>query len=56
MVEQPEILKYDTDTPPHACERVLAQGGDIVAEQCDQPTRRPQRQEQEAQKRALAGA
>jgi hypothetical protein len=56
MVEQSKILKYYPDTPPHACQRVLAEGGDIVAEQRDQSTRGPQRQEQQAQERALAGA
>src|SRR5438132_13152821 len=56
MVKQPEILKYDADAPPHACQRVLAEGSDIVAEQRDQSARGPQREEQQAQERSLAGA
>src|SRR6516165_7982234 len=56
VVEQAEILKHDADAPPQRRQRVLAQRGDIVAEQRDQPARGPQREEQQTQKRGLAGA
>ena len=56
MVEQAEILKHDADAPPQRRQRVLAQRGDIVAEQRDQPARGPQREEQQPQKRGLTGA
>src|SRR3954454_8797510 len=56
MVEQPEILQHDADPFAQIGNLVLAQQGDVVAEQVDQAASRPQRQEQELQQRGLAGA
>ena len=56
MIEQAEILEHDPDAPPQRGQRILAQRRDVMAEQGDQPARRPQREEQETQQRALAGA
>src|SRR3954466_29322 len=56
VIEQAKILKHDPDAPPQRRQRILAQSRDVMAEQGDQPARRPQREEQETQQRALAGA
>src|SRR3954453_18463263 len=56
VIEQAKILEHDPDAPPQRRQRILAQRRDVMAEQRDQPARRPQREEQETQQRALAGA
>src|SRR5262245_42830292 len=49
VVEQAEILQHDTDPLAQVGDLLLAEQRDILAEQIDQPPRRPQRQEQQAQ-------
>src|SRR5262245_11770151 len=56
VVEQAEILEHDADAAAQDRQRILAQGRDVVTEQRDQPPRWFQRNEQQAQQRALAGA
>jgi hypothetical protein len=56
MVEEAKVLEDDADAPACLGQRPLRQRGDILAEHGDQPARRPQRQEQEAQQRGLARA
>ena len=56
VVEQPEILKDDTDPPPQIGAAVLAQRRRILIEHADQAARRPQRQQHQPQQRGLAGA
>src|ERR1700726_3262353 len=55
VVEQPKILQHDADPLAHVRDIVLAQEPGVLAEQVDEPTGRPQRQEQQSQKRGLAG-
>src|SRR6202012_2267824 len=51
-----EILQHDTDPLAQIRHFVLAEQRDVMAEQIDKATRRPQRQEQQLQQRGLAGA
>ena len=53
VIEQAEILEHDADAPAQRGERVLAERGDVVAEQRDQAAGRPHRQEQQPQQRDL---
>ena len=56
VIEQAEVLEHDADAAAQHRQRVLAQRRGVVIEQADQAARRPQRQEQQAQQRRLAGA
>ncbi|KAH2824480.1 hypothetical protein KXV85_000749, partial [Aspergillus fumigatus] len=56
VVEQPEILQHDADAPSQIGDLVLAELGDVMAEQIDQAAGRPVGEEQQAQQRGLAGA
>jgi hypothetical protein len=40
MVDQPKILEHHADPPSQRRHSVLAERGDVVAEQGDQPARR----------------
>src|SRR6185503_6374202 len=56
VVEQAKILQHDADALAHAGNLILAEQRDVLAEQIDEAARRPDRQEQQAQQRRLAGA
>src|SRR5579885_1393301 len=55
MVEQAEILENDADAAPQLGAALGRKGGDVLAENEDEPPGRPERHEQEAQKRRLSG-
>ena len=56
MIEQAEILQHDADALAQVGDLLLAEQRDVLAEQIDEAAGRPQRQEQQAQQRRLAGA
>ena len=56
MIQQAEILKHHADAPPQPGDRVLVKGGRIAAEQCDEATRRLEREKDQAQQSRLTGA
>ena len=56
MVEQPEVLEDDADAAAQGGAAILAQRRGVLVEHRDQTARRPQRQEQQAKQRSLAGA
>ena len=56
VIEQAKVLQHDADTLAQIGDRVLAEQRDVVAEQVDQPARRPQRQKQQPQQGGFAGA
>jgi len=56
MIEQPEVLKDDADSPSETGDRSFVEGEGVAAKQRDRAARRPQGQKNEPQKRRLAGA
>ena len=54
MVEQPEVLEYQTDPAPHRRTSVLAERRGVLVEHRDQAPRRPQCQEKQAKEGRLA--
>ncbi|OIQ65125.1 hypothetical protein GALL_533180 [mine drainage metagenome] len=56
MIEQPEILQYDSDPLAQIGDFILAEQRDVMTEQVDQAAGRPQRQKQQLQKRGFARA
>src|SRR5262245_37512465 len=55
MVEQTEVLEHDADAAAQGRQRILAQAADVVTEQADEAAARLERDEQQAQQRALSG-
>ena len=56
MRDQPEILEDDADPAAKAGQAAARHGDDVLAEQADQPTARPQGEIEQLQQRGLAGA
>src|SRR5882757_9370497 len=56
VIEQAKVLQHDADPLAQIGNLILAEQRNVMAEQIDEATRRPQRQEQQSQQRSLAGA
>src|SRR6202020_1161538 len=56
VIQQPKILRHDSDPLAQVRDLILAEQRNVVAKQVDQATGRPQRKEQQPQQRGLAGS
>src|SRR4029079_1473391 len=56
MIEQAKILEYDSNAAAQGRKRVLAQRSNVMAKDCGQSARWPEREKEEPQKGCLASA